>query len=337
MSRSASKINQYFRQTIPTMVQNNVPITPPYYTLWFTYTTGDMPELCKRMDEIITQKGQCDRYTCDKLLDEFIVNAAEDRIAEIQNNINQVVKSIGHSTESAMNDAEDLNQSLSKDIQIMADEASQNDTPSAHKMVSIARNFMGKTEAYRSQLEKQNAEIHALKQKIADTEKLMYLDGLTEINNRKKFNEDLSLFTASTEDTCLLLVDIDHFKPFNDEYGHLVGDKVIQTVAKTLEQSCRKNNGAQAYRFGGEEFALLIPNASIAVATQFANEVRERISRISLTNKKTGQSIRSITTSLGVAQFKSGEALDALIERADKCLYEAKNAGRNCVRPVLVN
>ncbi|RUM58021.1 MAG: hypothetical protein DSY85_00265, partial [Marinomonas sp.] len=101
-----------------------------------------------------------------------------------------------------MNDAEDLNQSLSKDIQIMADEASQNDTPSAHKMVSIARNFMDKTEAYRSQLEKQNAEIHALKQKIADTEKLMYLDGLTEINNRKKFNEDLSLFTASTEDTC---------------------------------------------------------------------------------------------------------------------------------------
>jgi len=122
-------------------------------------------------------------------------------------------------------------------------------------------------------------------------------------------------------------------KPFNDEYGHLVGDKVIQTVAKTLEQSCRKNNGAQAYRFGGEEFALLIPNANITVATQFANEVRERISRISLTNKKTGQSIRSITTSLGVAQFRQGEPLEALVERADQCLYEAKSAGRNCVRP----
>lgn len=165
MGRSTSKVNQYFRQTIPMMVKNNVPVTPPYYTLWFTYTTGELPALSQRMDDIIAQQGQCDRYTCDQLLDEYLLNSAEDRLVEMQSNINQVVKSIGSSTENAMSHAHDLNQSLSADIQLMADEALQNDTPSAHKMVSMARDFMSKTEAYRCQLEKQNSEIDALKQK----------------------------------------------------------------------------------------------------------------------------------------------------------------------------
>lgn len=331
-SRSASKINQHFRQTIPMMVKNNVPITPPYYTLWYSYTVGEIPALTQRIDEVIQRLGKCDSYMCDKLLDEFIVNAAENKLAEVQNNISQVVKSMHASTENAMSEAEDLNQSMSKDIEVLAKEARQIGTQSAHKLVSIARNFMDKTENYRTQLEQQNEEIQALKAKIAETEKQMFTDGLTEINNRRKFNDDLILYTTSTEDTCLVMVDIDHFKPFNDEYGHLVGDKVIQTVAKTLEKSCAHTQGAQAYRFGGEEFAVLLPNANIQMATQFANEVRERISRLNLKNKKTGQSLRPITTSLGVAQFKPGEPLEALLERADQYLYAAKNAGRNCVR-----
>ncbi|SBS32665.1 putative diguanylate cyclase YdaM [Marinomonas aquimarina] len=334
-SNSASKINQYFRQTIPMMVKNNVPITPPYYTLWYNYTTGELPKLTQRIDDVIKRLGHCDSYMCDKLLDEFIVNSAEERLVEMQNNIHQVVTSIGTSTATAMSDAQDLNQSLSKDIQIMAQEASQADSPAAHKMVSIARNFMDKTETYRTQLEKQNAEIQALKAKIAETEKQMFKDGLTEINNRRKFNEDLAIYTASADNTCLVMVDIDHFKPFNDEYGHLLGDKVIQSVARTLETSCAQTRDAQAYRFGGEEFAILLPNADIKSAAKFANDVRERISRLNLTNKKTGQSLRPITTSLGVAQFQPGESLETLLERADQHLYAAKNAGRNCVRPVI--
>lgn len=334
-SNSASKINQYFRQTIPMMVKNNVPITPPYYTLWYNYTTGELPKLTQRIDDILKRLGHCDRYMCDKLLDEFVVHSAEDELIEMKNNINQMVTSMGTSTETAIHDAEDLNQSLSQDIKLLAEEALQTDIPSAHKMVSIARDFMDKTENYRTQLAKQNEEIQVLKAKIADTEKQMFTDSLTEINNRRKFNEDLTLYTASSGDTCLVLLDIDHFKPFNDEYGHLVGDKVIQSVAKTLELSCANTKGAQAYRFGGEEFAVLLPNAGMQRATKFANEIRERIGRLNLTNKKTGQSLRPITTSLGVAQFQPGEPMEALLERADQYLYAAKSAGRNCVRPIL--
>ncbi|WP_417507632.1 GGDEF domain-containing protein [Marinomonas gallaica] len=331
-SRSAAKINQYFRQTIPMMVKNNVPITPPYYTLWYSYTSGDIPELSTRIDDIVQRLGQCDRYMCDVLLEEFVVDAAEDTLAQVQSSINQVVKSLHASTESAMSHADHLNQSMSADIEKLSQEAIQSNTHSAHKLVSIARRFIDKTEDYRTQLEQQNTEIQALKAKVAETEKQLFIDGLTDINNRRKFNDDIALYTVSADKTCLVMVDIDHFKPFNDEYGHLLGDKIIQTVAKTLEQSCVQTPGAQAYRFGGEEFAILLPNANLKVAIQFANDVRERISRLNLKNKKTGQSIRTITTSVGVAQFKPGESLEALLERADQYLYAAKHAGRNCVR-----
>lgn len=336
--KSVNVVNQNFRKAIPLMVANNVPVTPPYYTLWYTYVTNELPKLSERMDTMLANGTQCNRYVCDSLLDEFMLNVAESQLAELQTSIQNVVTSIGHSTENAMHTAEDLSVSLSHDMQVMAKEADQGNHPVAHKMVRIAQSFMSKTEDYRSQLAKQNAEIQALKEKIAETERQVFTDGLTSIYNRKKFNEDISIYTATNSETCVLLVDIDHFKPFNDQYGHLVGDKVIQTVAQALKLSCEQSQrGAQAYRFGGEEFAVLLPNASIEAATQFADSIRDRVSRLNLTNKKTGEKLRPITTSLGVAQFQAGETIESLLERADKRLYDAKNSGRNCVRPALAS
>nr|WP_239090362.1 GGDEF domain-containing protein [Marinomonas ostreistagni] len=197
---------------------------------------------------------------------------------------------------------------------------------------------MSKTEDYRAQLAQQNAEIQALKKRIAETERQVFTDGLTSIFNRKKFNEDLSVYMATSATTCVVLVDIDHFKPFNDQYGHLVGDKVIQTVAQALKKTCETSQkDAQAYRFGGEEFAVLLPNTNIEVATRFADNIRDRVSRLNLTNKKTGEKLRPITTSLGVAQCQPGETIESLLERADQRLYDAKRSGRNCVRPALAS
>lgn len=336
--RSINTVNQYFRKTIPLMVDNNIPITPPYYALWYTYVTHKHPKLNLKIDDLMARFGRCARYQCNDLIQEFIVNDTEAKLATMQSNINQVVQSIGDSTEDAMSSAEDLNETLAKDVQMLAAQADKAALPAAHKMVKIARSFMDKTEDYRAQLAKQNEEIQRLKEKIAETERQIFIDSLTNIYNRRKFNEDLGIYTAAPSETCVVLVDIDHFKPFNDEYGHLVGDKVIQTVAQTLERCCsRSANGAQAYRFGGEEFALLLPNAGMQTATKFANEIREHVSRLNMTNKKTGETLRPITTSLGVAQHMQGDSIDSLLERADTHLYDAKNAGRNCVRPALAS
>lgn len=334
---SVKVVNQYFRKTIPLMVENNIPITPPYYALWYTYTTEKQPQLNLRIADLKSRYGKISRQQCDELMQEFMSNEAEAKLLEMQANISNMVKTMGDSTENAMSNTDDLNESLSSDIATLASEARLLDVPAAKNLVRSAENFMRKTEAYRSKLEQQNAEIRALKAKIEEAEKQVFVDGLTNVFNRRKFNEDISIYTATKSDTCVVLVDIDHFKPFNDEYGHLVGDKVLQTVAQTIQKCCERTNGAQAYRFGGEEFAVLLPNFGIQNATQFANEIRVRISKLTLTNKKTGESLRSVTTSLGVAQFRPEDTIESFIERADERLYDAKSSGRNCVRPLLAS
>ena len=132
---------------------------------------------------------------------------------------------------------------------------------------------------------------------------------------------------------CLILADIDYFKKFNDQWGHLLGDQVLKAVGRKLNESMR--DGATAYRFGGEEFAILIPKSKLAIARHVAESIRRSIEKISLKDKRSGQTIKNITLSFGVVEVKQGEALSYFVARADDFLYEAKRLGRNRVLPIL--
>jgi len=125
------------------------------------------------------------------------------------------------------------------------------------------------------------------------------------------------------------MIDIDHFKKFNDTHGHLIGDQVLRLVAKVLQDSVRE--GDLAARFGGEELVAVLPGADLSICQEVAERVRRRISDAKLTRRTTGQEIGSVTVSIGVAQFRLAESAEALIERCDRGLYQAKSAGRNRV------
>jgi diguanylate cyclase (GGDEF)-like protein len=125
----------------------------------------------------------------------------------------------------------------------------------------------------------------------------------------------------------LAMVDIDHFKQFNDRYGHPVGDQVLKAVAGVLRQNVRKND--LAARYGGEEFALVLLNSDGANAAKFADRVRQAVgrARIEFAGEKLG-----VTISMGVATFPQNAKDKAqLIEAADRALYAAKQGGRNRV------
>lgn len=330
---SLSQVNNHFRNTIPLMVKHSIPVTPAYYALWYAYVTKQNPELTERMGAQISQG--INRHHCDELISRYMIAPVENKLLEMQASIKTMVSSLGDSTETAMASADNLSESLSVEMAALAEDSGAMTDPRAKGLVKHVNAFMEKTSSYREQLAQQTEEIRLLKQRIAETERQSYLDGLTGIFNRRKFNEDISMLSSTGCDTCMIIVDIDHFKPFNDEYGHLVGDKVLQSVAQTLQSSCDTRPGAQAYRFGGEEFAIILPETELPSAQQFAENVRLRVSRLNLTNKKTGVTLRPVTTSLGIAQLQRGETPENLINRADQHLYAAKAAGRNCVRPLL--
>ena len=130
-------------------------------------------------------------------------------------------------------------------------------------------------------------------------------------------------------DLCLIMMDIDHFKNFNDTYGHQVGDQVLKLLANTLKEGTKGQDTAA--RYGGEEFAIILPLTDLDGAFRLADNLRKTISSKELRNRTTNEKLGQITVSAGLAQFDMGEPINQFIARADEALYMAKHAGRNRV------
>lgn len=154
-------------------------------------------------------------------------------------------------------------------------------------------------------------------QKITELEQQVRTDGLTKVLNRFSFNNDLPKIFSSVGQLTLLMVDIDHFKKINDTHGHQKGDEILQNVAKSLNKYTRKSD--VVYRYGGEEFAILLSNTNPDKAKKIIENLRKKVS------KKTG-----VTVSIGVAhRTETVEDPAHLIKQADIALYKAKENGRN--------
>ena len=125
------------------------------------------------------------------------------------------------------------------------------------------------------------------------------------------------------------MMDIDHFKTFNDSFGHQVGDQVLRLVAKCLIDGIKGKDVAA--RYGGEEFIIILPETELASAVAVGNSLRKTVANKDVINRNTGERLARITMSVGVAQFSGEEGVDELIGRADAALYTAKHNGRNQV------
>jgi diguanylate cyclase (GGDEF)-like protein/PAS domain S-box-containing protein len=174
-------------------------------------------------------------------------------------------------------------------------------------------------------------DITALKQAQADLRRMANTDGLTEIYNRRYFLElarlELERSIRYHHDLSILLMDLDHFKTFNDRYGHLTGDQVLLFFARVCQEQLRLNDIFA--RFGGEEFILLLPETGLQAACQVAERLRLAVQN---TPFQAPGRCETVHVSLGVAVLQDGsDTLEKMIQRADQALYRAKEAGRNRV------
>ena len=184
------------------------------------------------------------------------------------------------------------------------------------------------TELYR-ELTNQQIELERLNSQLFRQARI---DGLTQVGNRLKMREDLDVFFARVTEQggsfCAVMCDVDYFKLYNDEYGHMHGDEVLTKVARTLLQGCRQND--QIYRYGGEEFLLVMPEQSIEAACAAAERHRARIERLAIPNIGSPETI--VTISAGVAAMTTDRpSIKGWLEGADGALYRAKQLGRNRV------
>jgi diguanylate cyclase len=176
-------------------------------------------------------------------------------------------------------------------------------------------------------------EINQLQANLETVRNESLTDPLTSLANRKYFDAALDQAIAdavkSGEPLSLMMTDIDHFKTFNDTYGHLTGDQVLRLVAIALKQNVKGQDVAA--RYGGEEFVVLLPKTALMAAVTVADHIRRAVMGKELMRRSTGEALGRVTISLGVAAWRKGDTVGTLLERADACLYAAKRAGRNCV------
>ncbi len=187
--------------------------------------------------------------------------------------------------------------------------------------------LVGNLGRLRARLRAANAELETALEKLTD---LAVHDELTGLYNRRylldMLQREKSLVDRSEDSFCICVIDIDHFKRINDTYGHSEGDVVLRTFARAAGKFIRSTD--LLGRWGGEEFLLLLPQTSIDLAQMCLQRIKAELEHTAFDGL--AADVR-ITFSAGIAQYRAGEAINQLIERADHAMYAAKNAGRNCI------
>jgi len=213
-----------------------------------------------------------------------------------------------------------------------------------HSGISIPYELAHHGEIYpMSRLEKRNLELEKIinirTKELSDANSLLQTqcntDGLTNISNRRHFDylllQEWNRGQRSGTPLGVIMLDIDHFKNLNDDYGHLVGDHCLQRLAQGLSQSARRG-GELVARYGGEEFVMILPDTDIQAAFETAKHIQEMILSLAIPHARS--SIGIVTVSMGVASLQPSidKSPVELIQRADSALYRAKLAGRNCIK-----
>lgn len=324
----------YANAAFDLLKRSGIPPYPQFYELLYTYATGVNPSLNNRINAIFRSGASPSADLAETLYNEFLKSDVNDRMSSVSERMHARIEAVHEAIDSAMTTANAYSGSLQSASGDLERDLSGEDMKAlATRLLSETRRMQDTNRQLEKKLEASRDDIAALQRDLDDVRRESMLDPLTKIANRKSFDEGLADALAEAGRTggplCLLLLDIDHFKSFNDTYGHQTGDQVLRLVAMTLKSNIKGKD--LAARYGGEEFVAILPSTDLDGAVIVAENIRKAIQAKELLKRSTNERLGRITASFGVAAFKAGDSAMSLIERADQCLYAAKHAGRNRV------
>jgi diguanylate cyclase len=319
-------------RAIRLMSQHSVPATPSNFAVWFSYVMGTPPTLRKIIDVLIGNKRKFEAPINHELYVTYVnPQSGASTAGDFPEQLRGVISSAQQFLTAAISDNRTQIDALGEVSSQV--EATSDPRPIIEKLVAELSKATTRASALETNFLETSQELDKIRDSLKVAEQRCNTDALTGLANRRSLDE----FLRSTQIVAMekgdplsvLMIDIDHFKKFNDSYGHQVGDHVLRLVAKVLQDSVR--GGDLAARYGGEELMAVLPGATLEVCTDVAERIRLRVSEARLTRRTTGEEIASVTVSIGVARFRLAESAEAMIERCDRGLYEAKRLGRNRV------
>lgn len=337
--RAAEERNQtvaHSRKALSLLDQLRLTPNPENYALFFHYALAMNPELVRELDAAIANKVPLTPSVLKNLYNKYVVaNNNQRLINEVTQGANrmlsEVLRIVGEFNKQTSSYTQDIDGFMKK---ISDDIEDPNLKGLVRQLIESTASIKERGESLNNKLQESKLEIESLRKNLDQVTQESQRDFLTGVFNRKSMDHMLAEYMSQCSDEagqelCMLMIDVDYFKQFNDKFGHLLGDEVLKIVARAITYCVRGKDIVS--RYGGEEFCVLLPGTPLMGAAKVAENIRSTIATRDLKRKDTGESYGSITVSVGAAQLKASDTPESLIARADESLYKSKAAGRNRV------
>jgi diguanylate cyclase len=323
------------RDAIADMERRQIWPTPLNFELWLHFLGHPDGALSQEISRLLAEGELITDTVSEELAAAFLPKARlNDQIRDAGDQLNKELASVALAIKEAQKSSEQYGRTLAS----AGDALKRDNAPEIVKtlvdtLTTATRRVQRENTSLEKRLDASTAEVARLREHLEQVRRDATTDALTSLANRKAFDDELgracSEAQEKSEPLALAVIDIDHFKGFNDTWGHQTGDQVIRYVSSVIGRMAPPPRFAA--RYGGEEFAMIFPGEYCRDVIQTLEDIREEVSSRTLKRRSTNDDLGAVTVSAGIAELRPGESVEAFLERADQALYTSKRTGRNRV------
>lgn len=323
------------RSALELMEKHQVWPTALNFELWTHYVADPNGALAMEIGRLLTTGEVITETISEELAAAFLSKAKlNEQIRDAGDQLSRELVAVSQAIKAARVSSEAYGETLAgASRHLSAPQDAQAIKSMVDTLTSATRRVQRENKSLEKKLADSTTEVNRLREHLEQVRRDATTDGLTNLANRKAFDEELARACAEADEQnttlTLAVLDIDHFKGFNDTWGHQTGDQVIRFVASVIGRL-----GATprfAARYGGEEFAVIFPREDATLVEGVLEEIRNEVASRTLKRRSTNEDLGTITISSGLAQRHPGETGSCVMERADAALYSSKRSGRNRV------
>ncbi|MCW2313288.1 GGDEF domain-containing protein [Rhodoferax antarcticus] len=331
--QSKEQTAELLRVVLARMGQHDAAFNPLTYTVWFEYAAGMNAQLNQALDQLVQAHIRLTDADLRDLYQAHIADVDPQAMHRIGTELQQVMATLADAAGSTGSNADQFGVqlgTLAVGLQAINNKLTAPMILQALESTALMRDS---AQALESEIKFSQSEIGRLQSELTRVRDESRIDALTQVLNRKGFDEKLASMLARPAPEGrlhgLIMFDIDYFKKVNDTHGHVMGDRVLQALGEVLKSCIPPHSSASVARYGGEEFAMLVPATTPDECHKLAELVRTRTKALKVRDRRTQAVVLTVTISGGMALHQAGEDAHSLTVRADAALYRSKQVGRD--------
>lgn len=329
-SETDEQSSEYLRLILPLLHEYRISPNPVNYAVLYEYVAGRNAKLAESLENNLQVDAEYNGKKCRQLYEQYISRCndeeTEKRGARLHQLLEQTMGYVSNNSSKATDAGDSLREYMlrlggdlnEEDLQALLSEIIRETGAVADLSMRLSEHLVATT-----------LQVEHLREELEEARQAATTDMMTGVLNKTAFHRRFSMLLEKDAKPAMMVIDIDNFKTVNDRYGHLLGDKVIQFVATTLRYNFKGRDVVG--RFGGDEFAVLLPRTALNSAHKLAGKVCTEIQKTELKRTDTGVPIDTISVSIGVSAYQPGDTQEKLFQRADTAMYRSKQAGGNRV------